>query len=48
MYAIARLLGPPFSGEITDGEVIFRGRDMVKLGDRQLRHIRWREFSVVM
>jgi peptide/nickel transport system permease protein len=48
MYAIARLLGPPFSGEITEGEVIFRGRDMVKLSDRQLRHIRWREFSVVM
>jgi peptide/nickel transport system permease protein len=48
MYAIARLLGPPFSGEITGGEVIFRGRDMVKLSDRQLRHVRWREFSVVM
>jgi oligopeptide/dipeptide ABC transporter ATP-binding protein len=48
MYAIARLLGPPFSGEITGGEVFFRGRDMVKLSDRQLRHVRWREFSVVM
>ena len=48
MYAIARLLGAPFSGEITGGEVLFRGRDMVKLSDRQLRHIRWREFSVVM
>jgi peptide/nickel transport system permease protein len=48
MYAIARLLGPPFSGEIIGGEVLFRGRDMVKLSDRQLRHVRWREFSVVM
>ena len=48
MYAIARLLGPPFSGEITDGQIIFRGRDMVTLAERQLRHIRWREFSVVM
>src|SRR3989440_3313899 len=31
-----------------DGHILFRGRDMVKLSDRQLRHIRWREFSVVM
>ena len=48
LYAIAQLLGPPLSGEITDGQVIFKGRDMVTLSDRELRHIRWREFSVVM
>jgi oligopeptide/dipeptide ABC transporter ATP-binding protein len=48
LYAIARLLGPPLSGEITGGEVLFRGRDMVTLSDRELRSIRWRDFSVVM
>jgi peptide/nickel transport system permease protein len=48
VYAISRLLGPPFSGEIFGGRILFQGRDMVTLNDRQLRHIRWREFSVVM
>jgi peptide/nickel transport system ATP-binding protein/peptide/nickel transport system permease protein len=48
LYAIARLLGPPLSGEITGGRVVFRGRDMVTLTERELRRIRWREFSVVM
>jgi oligopeptide/dipeptide ABC transporter ATP-binding protein len=48
LYAIARLLGPPLSGEITGGHVVFRGRDMVTLTERELRRIRWREFSVVM
>ena len=48
LYAIARLLGAPLAGEITHGQVLFKGRDMVTLADRQLRHIRWREYSVVM
>src|SRR5438132_10194765 len=48
LYAIAQLLGPPLSGEITHGQVIFKGRNMVTLSERELRHIRWREFSVVM
>jgi oligopeptide/dipeptide ABC transporter ATP-binding protein len=48
LYSIARLLGPPLSGDITAGQVIFRGRDMVTLADRQLRHVRWKELSVVM
>jgi peptide/nickel transport system permease protein len=48
LYSITRLLGPPFSGEIVGGEVIFNGREIATLGERQLRHIRWREFSVVM
>jgi oligopeptide/dipeptide ABC transporter ATP-binding protein len=48
LYSITRLLGPPFSGEIVGGEVVFNGRDIVQLGERQLRHVRWREFSVVM
>jgi peptide/nickel transport system ATP-binding protein len=48
VYAIARLLGAPLAGEITHGQVIFKGRDMVTLADKELRHIRWRDYSVVM
>jgi oligopeptide/dipeptide ABC transporter ATP-binding protein len=48
VYAIARLLGAPLAGEITNGEVLFKGQDMVTLSDRQLRQIRWRDYSVVM
>jgi peptide/nickel transport system permease protein len=48
VYAIARLLGAPLAGEITHGQVLFKGRDMVTLADKELRHIRWRDYSVVM
>ena len=48
LYAIARLLGAPLSGEITGGRVLFRGRDMVTLTEKELQRIRWRDFSVVM
>ena len=48
LYAITRLLGPPFAGQIMSGQVLFQGRDLVALTERQLRHVRWREFSVVM
>jgi oligopeptide/dipeptide ABC transporter ATP-binding protein len=48
LYAIARLLGAPLAGEITHGQVLFKGRDMVTLADKELRHIRWRDYSVVM
>ena len=48
VYAVARLLGAPLAGEITNGQVLFKGRDMVTLADKELRHIRWRDYSVVM
>jgi len=48
LYAITRLLGPPFAGEIMSGHILFQGRDLVSLDERRLRHLRWREFSVVM
>jgi len=48
LYAIARLLGPPLGGDIVGGSILFRGREMATLSDRELRHIRWRELSVVM
>jgi len=46
LFAIARLLNPP--AEITGGSVVFRGQEMADMSDQKLRHIRWREFSVVM
>jgi peptide/nickel transport system ATP-binding protein len=46
LFAIAQLLSPP--AEIAGGSVIFNGRDMVTLGEKELRQIRWRDYSVVM
>ena len=46
LYAISRLLNPP--AEITGGSVRFHGRDLVALGESELRSIRWSELSVVM
>jgi peptide/nickel transport system ATP-binding protein len=46
LFAIARLLSPP--AEITGGEVIFHGRDLVTMNDKALSALRWRDYSVVM
>jgi peptide/nickel transport system ATP-binding protein len=46
LFAIAQLLSPP--AELAAGSVTFAGRDMVTLGERELRHVRWRDYSVVM
>ena len=46
LFAIARLLSPPAS--IVSGEVRFEGNDMVRLDEDELRHVRWRHYSVVM
>jgi len=46
LFGMTRLLSPP--GEVVEGTITFRGRDMVQLGREQLRRIRWREVSVVM
>ena len=48
LYAIARLLGAPQPGEIVGGRVLFQGRDLVLLEERELRRLRWRDLSVVM
>jgi oligopeptide/dipeptide ABC transporter ATP-binding protein len=48
LYAIARLLGAPMAGEIVGGRVVFQGRDLVLLEEKQLRAVRWRNLSVVM
>src|SRR5437588_2117630 len=46
LFGVAQLLSPP--GEVASGRVLFRGRDMVRLGREELRHMRWRDYSVVM
>jgi len=46
LFAVAQLLSPP--GEIVSGEVVFRGGDMVGLRGGELRHMRWRDYSMVM
>ncbi|HKV88554.1 MAG TPA: ABC transporter ATP-binding protein [Candidatus Dormibacteraeota bacterium] len=46
LFAIARLLSPP--AQISAGRVRFEGRDMVSMSEGELRHHRWRDYSVVM
>ena len=46
LYAIARLLTPP--AHVVSGEITFEGQDMVTMTDSDLRHVRWRRYSVVM
>lgn len=46
LFAVTHLLSPP--GEVAEGKVTFRGRDMVRLTRNELRHTRWRDLSVVM
>jgi peptide/nickel transport system ATP-binding protein len=46
LFGVGQLLSPP--GEVAGGSVVFRGRDMVRLGAGELQHMRWRDYSVVM
>jgi len=46
LFAIARLLSSP--AEINSGEIWFGGHDMVSMDEDELRHMRWRDYSVVM
>jgi len=46
LFAITQLLSPP--AETIGGSVLFKGKDMVQLSEKQLRHVRWRDYSVVM
>ncbi len=46
LFAIAQLLPP--TAEIAAGQSLFKGRDMVRLKRGELRHVRWRDYSVVM
>src|SRR5512135_3579586 len=44
-HAVLRILRPP--AVITDGEVLFEGRDTLNMGERELEQFRWREVSIV-
>ena len=46
LYAIARLLSPP--AEIVGGTIDFGGHELVASSEEELRHLRWRECSIVM
>ena len=46
LFGIARLLGD--NADIVSGKVAYSGKNLVMLRERQLRHLRWRDFSVVM
>jgi len=48
LYSIARLLGSPLPGEILGGSILFQGRNLVLLEEKELRAVRWRDLSVVM
>jgi peptide/nickel transport system ATP-binding protein len=46
LFAAAQLLPP--TAEVVAGQSMFKGRDMVSLKSGELRHMRWRDYSVVM
>ena len=46
LFGIAQLLAPPAG--IAAGTVLFKGRNLVGLTDKQLIAVRWRDMSVVM
>jgi peptide/nickel transport system ATP-binding protein len=46
LFAIAQLLSPPAA--ITAGTVTFNGHDLVTLSEKEIRAVRWRDYSVVM
>jgi peptide/nickel transport system ATP-binding protein len=46
LFAIAQLLNPP--ARVVAGSVEFKGQNLVELGAKELRAVRWKGFSVVM
>ena len=46
MLSVMRLIPDP-PGKIEDGEVIFYGRDLLKLSDEEMRHVRGAEIAMV-
>ncbi|HSU79269.1 MAG TPA: ABC transporter ATP-binding protein [Candidatus Angelobacter sp.] len=45
-YAITRLLRNP--GRVAGGRVLFEGKDLANLPEKEIRRLRWKEFSLVM
>ncbi|MCL4408232.1 MAG: ABC transporter ATP-binding protein [Thermotogae bacterium] len=44
--SIMRLL-PKQTGEITKGEIIFKGKNILKLSDQEMRHVRGKEIAMI-
>ena len=47
MTALSIMRLVPFPGEVVGGEILYEGRDLLRLGDDEMRHIRGREISLV-
>jgi len=46
--ALSLLRVLPFNGRILEGEIVFKGKDLVKLDEDEMReNIRWKEISIV-
>jgi peptide/nickel transport system ATP-binding protein len=43
--ALTRVL--PRNGQIAGGEILFKGQDLLKLSDREMRELRWRELATI-
>ncbi len=44
-YAITRLL--PYNGKILGGQIIFDGKDIVKMDEKELKDVRWKRISMI-
>ncbi len=47
MTALSILRLVPYPGKIVGGEIIFKGRDLLKLTEKEMRHIRGKEISLI-
>jgi len=43
--AVMKIL--PANGEIACGRILFRGRDIVPMGPKEMRHLRWRKIAII-
>lgn len=43
--SIMQLVAPP--GKVIDGEIIFNGRDLLKLGENRMQHVRGNEIGMI-
>lgn len=45
LRALIRVL--PRNGRITAGQILFKGRDLLSLSEREMRQLRWREIAMI-
>ncbi len=45
LRALIRVL--PRNGKITSGQILFKGRDLLTLSEREMRQLRWREIAMI-